>query len=168
MISFFFLQTNLIIAPYCTPSLNQCQTVSLTAQFFALFVGIMIHLTAGAEQETVDTESATSMGTEKSVIDAVILIANISVVLFPLSLLFDKEGMNSIYWRISEKVFSIRCWIMGKFKGKIASSDVNCQQEALFGESHLQCIIAEAEPCSGHELQLQVQGDVVHIEPLAN
>ncbi len=165
MISFIFLQTNLVIAPYCTPSLNQCQTVSLTAQFFALFVGIMIHLTANSEQETIDTGSDKSMGTEKSVINTVILMANISVVLFPLSLLFDKEGMNSIYWRIHEKIDRISCWIMGKFKRKKSSSDVNCQQEALFWESLLQCSVVKADPCSRSELQLR--GDFVQIEPHA-
>jgi hypothetical protein len=147
MISFVFLQMNLIVAPYCTKSLNKCQTISLTAQFFALFVGIMIHVTAGTEQQAIDAGTETSsMGAETLVVNTVILISNIAVVVFPLSLLFDKDSMESSYWRFREKIDNISCWKKSKIKKKQAPVIVSNIEVGILPEARLQCDIVKILP----------------------
>jgi hypothetical protein len=166
MISFVFLQMNHIVAPYCTNNLNQCQTVSLTAQFFALFVGIMIHVTAGSEQEADLNENGSepsTMSIEKSVINTVILISNFAVVVFPLSLIFEKDSIVSNYWKLRDMIDNLSCWKMAKFRRNRASVNVIRKKNAVLSETHLQCDVVKSDLFSRDELQLG--GDFVQLVP---
>ena len=148
MISFIFLQINHVIAPYCTKNLNKCQTISLTAQFFALFVGIMIHVTDGTDQQVIDAGSETSsMGVEKSVVNTVILLSNFAVVLFPLSLLLERDSIESKYWKFREKIDNIGCWKMNEYKRGQAPA----MEDATLSDARLVCDIINADPLARNE-----------------
>ncbi len=113
----------------------------------------MIHVAAGTEQQAIDAGSETSsMDVEKSIINTVILMSNIAVVLFPLSLLFDKDSIESSYWKIREKIDSISCWKMSKIKSKQEPASVSVDHEVL-PEAHLQCDIVKSYRLSRNKQQ---------------
>jgi hypothetical protein len=137
LITFFFLILNLTCQPFCTPGLNNLQSLSLISQFLTLFCGILIGYMESMQTSEAITGSDSSEREEARVFGYIIVFINCWTLVFPLV----RKIMTGMHIELEESIIFV---LKLPFK---------CYMEWCGGQRRLDARIAEMKQERAARLQ---------------